>query len=231
MPIARTGNFLTVDDIGFTPSLGIESGNMDACIREVNRLGLKGVFGCPCFGFRETDLDFLPRMPQLIQVWLWEVSIGDVSGIYALEDLQLFNVHNRKQGIDFARLPRLKHAIWYYQSKDVNLGRLQGLDQLDVWHFNPKSRSFRDCSVPPSVQRLEINWANPSTLDGLPALPRCKELQLHYCRNLTSLAGIEGIAPNLERLIVTRSKRCTDIAAIDRLAKLEHVFVNKAFPG
>ena len=228
MPIARTGDFLTVNDLGYTPSLGIESGQIDACIREVNRLGLRGVFGCPCFGFRETTLDFLHRMPQLLQVWIWEASIGDVNGIYALHDLPLFHVHNRTQGIDFSRLPRLKHAIWYYQPKDTNLAQLQALDQLDVWHFNPKSRSFGDCPVPPSVQRLGINWANPHTLDGLPRLTRCKELQLHDCRNLRSLTGLERIAPNLERLIVTRSKHCTDIAAVDRLAKLAHVFINKA---
>jgi hypothetical protein len=227
MPITRIGDFLRADDIGITPMLGIESSNIQACIAEVKRLGVKGIFGCSAFDFRENNLDFLNDLPELIQVWLWEVSLQDVGGIYALQNLELFLVHNRTQGIDFSRLQKLKQVIWHYQPKDTGLAQLPDLEQLDVWHFNPKSKSFAGCPVSSDLKHLEFNWANPSTLDGLPQMPHLRELQLHYCRSLTSLEGLDRIAPNLERLIVASCKQCKDTSAIGKLTKLKHVFINK----
>ena len=208
--------------------LGIESSNILHCVAEIKRLKIKGIFGCPAFGFTETNLDFLHALPQLVQLWFWEVSLRDISGIYALHNLQLFNVHNRTHGIDFLRLSKLKKVIWRYQPKDTGLDQLPELEQLDVWHFNPKSKTFSDCQVSSGLKHLEINWANPSTLDGLPHMPLLKELQLHYCRNLTSLDGLDRLAPNLERLIVACSKQCKDTAVIGNLAKLKHFFINKS---
>ena len=228
MPIVRIGEFLKADDIGITPMLGIESSNIQRCITAVKRQQLKGAFGCPAFGFREKNLDFLHDLPQLIQLWFWEVSLQDVGGIYALENLELFNVHNRTKGIDFLRLSKLKKVIWHYQPKDTGLADLPELEQLYVWHFNPKSKTFADCPVSSDLKHLEFNWANPSTLDGLPRMPRLRELQLHYCRNLTSLDGLDRIAPNLERLVVACSKQCKDTATIGNLPKLKHVFINKS---
>ncbi len=227
MPIARNGEFLVMNDFAVAPSLGIESGNIEGCVAEVNRLGIKSIFACSAYGFREDNLDFLVQMPQLTQIWFWEVSLKHVAGIYALTDLRFFNLHNRTMGIDFSRLSRLKHVIWHHNAKDTNLDQLPEIEQLDLWRFNPKVKTFEDCTIPDRLKRLEINWANPATLDGLPVLPKCQELQLHYCRNLRTLEGIERIAPNLQRLVITASNKCKETSAVSRLTKLNHVFINK----
>ncbi len=227
MPIERLGEFLVMNGFRVSPSLGIESDNLDACVNEVNRVGIESVFACSFYGFREDNLDFLARMPQLTQVWFWDVLLRDVSGLYALRKLRYFGVCKRLQGIDFARLPTLREVVWNYEAKDTNLDTLPVIEHVDLWHFNPRSKSFAECELPTPLKHLGIYWANPASLDGLPYLPNCKELQIHRCRNLASLEGIDSIAPNLERLVMTTSGRCKDTSAVRRLTRLNHVWLNE----
>jgi peptidyl-dipeptidase Dcp len=89
-----------------------------------------------------------------------------------------------------------------------------------LWYFKPRSKHFEGLELPPDVESLEINWANPSTLAGLRELPRLRHLEIHRCRNLTSLGELPRIAPNLERLVITTSGRLTDHAALAALPRL-----------
>jgi hypothetical protein len=61
MSVERIGKFLQFNDLGITPSIGIETEIIDECIAEVISKGIKGVFGCPVFGFKQDNLNFLER--------------------------------------------------------------------------------------------------------------------------------------------------------------------------
>jgi len=203
MPIQREGQFLRFHNLGITSSLGIESTQLQACLAEVRAAGLKGVFGCPGFDFREETLDFLRELPWVEQVWFWDVNLKSVEGLYALPHLRYFGVHERRPGLDFAHFPELETVVWFHNPKDKGLAALPRLTKLHVWHYKPKEKSFAGLGLPTSLERLEFTWANPHTLEGLPLLPNLRRLELHHCRNLLSLDGLAGIAPGLRELVVT----------------------------
>ena len=225
MPIARTGKFLETPDLGITHSLGIESEMVEDCVAEIQRRGIRGVFGSRCFGFREENLDFLNRIPTTEQVWFWEIDLKDIDGLYALNGLRYFGIHERRAPIDFSRFPALDRMVWQPRAKDSGVEHLRSLSQLDLWRFKPKSKSYEDLHLPQSLEKLDVNWSNPTDLTGFPTLPNLRELQFHYCRNLMSLEGIADFAPNLRKLIVTR---CPNLVAYESVYGLDlaHLYIN-----
>jgi hypothetical protein len=197
MPIQRVGQFLITQDFEFALSLGIESHRLRDCVAEINRTGIKSAFAGRAFAFAEDNLDFLEELPHLKQIWFWEVKVCRIEGLYALKSLQHLGLHDQVPGIDFSRFQELRHVVSTYNPRDHGLEKLTNLEQIDLWRFNPKPRTFASCKVPSNLKRLDINWANPATLEGLPHLPECKELQIYFCRNLRTLEGLDAIAPNL----------------------------------
>ena len=225
MPIARVGEFLETPDLGVTHSLGIESRMVDACIAEIQRRDIRGVFGSSYFGFREETLDFLELVPAIEQVWFWDIDLKDIDGLYALGRLRYFGIHERRASIDFSRFPALHSMVWHPRTKDSGVEYLRCLSQLHLWRFKPKSKSYESLQLPQSIEKLEVNWSSPSDLQGFPTLPNLRELQFHYCRNLVSLDGIADFAPNLRKLIVTRCPNLVSYASVNDLA-LEHLYIN-----
>jgi hypothetical protein len=131
MPIHRDNGFLFADDIGIVPMLGIESAQLQECIREVKRRDLRGVFGTRTY-FLEDNLNFLNQLSGLKQLWFYELELKDSSGVYTQPELELFCVGKRKDGVDFSRLPALRHLIWSYQAKDRGIETLAHLKPLNI---------------------------------------------------------------------------------------------------
>lgn len=226
MPIERKGEFLKWDDSGFNPALGIETNRLESCIKETQNENLAGLFGSPGWGFKQDNLDFLNRTPKVEGIHFWDIDLTSINGLYSLENLRYFLLDGKRPGIDFKRLPKLETVIWTYNTKDKNLETLQSIKNFYLWHFNPSAKSFRSLQAPGVVKKLEINWANPTSLEGLPGLPNLEEAEFHLCRNLRSLEGLEDIAPKLKRIVVTRCKRLENLKALDRLKHLKEVFVD-----
>ena len=220
MPIEREGGFLWTHDLGLTPSIGIESARLDECVTEAHARRAGGVFGHPSFGFAQEDLDFLARMPWLVQVWFWDVSLRSIDGLYTLSGLRYFGVHPDRPPLDFSRFPALEHVVWIHEPRDRGLEAAASVRHVALWHYKPRSKHFAALDLPPELESLGINWANPSTLAGIRELPRLRRLEIHRCRNLASLDELPRIAPNLEELVITTSGRLSDYAA---LAALPHL--------
>ena len=227
MPIEREGPFLVSRDLAEVPSLGLESAKLSACIREAKSRPYKAVFGCPSFGFTESSLDALAELPMLESVWFWDVSLKDVEGIYQLPMLKSFGVHPKRPAIDFSRLRALQQVVWHYKPADAGISSLK-LKRLHIWHCSLESEDFTDLQLPDSLEELQINWANPSKLDGLRELPNLRSLEIHRCRNLDNLAVLPKLFPRLEHLVVAA---CGKVSVPDagwlkeRLPLLRHAYV------
>lgn len=225
MAIERVGKFLETSDLGITHSLGIETRQIDDCIREIQSRNIQGVFGCPVFGFKQDDMDFFHKIPFIRQVWFWEIKLKDIDGLYALKELEYFGVSDTRPSIDFSRFPSLKKAVWQPIRKDSGLDELDNLEELDVWRFKPKDESYSSIPVPKSLKKLDLNWCNPVNLDEMPVLDNLEELQIHYCRNLESIASIFDIAPNLKRLVITRCANLLEYEVVKE-RDWEHLYIN-----
>lgn len=207
-------------------SIGLESRQLDACVSVAVAGGYAGVFGSPYFGFHEDTLDVLERMPALEKIWFWDVEFRNIDGVYALSKLREFRLPAKRPGIDFSRLPTLENLTWNYNAKDMGIGALKLLKRLYIWHHNPKSRSLADIEIPESVEELQLNWINADSLQDLPPLTNLRRFEIHRSRNLTSIAEIPRIAPNLEYVVVHTCPRVADGEAVLRqMPKLEHGYV------
>ena len=225
MPIARVGKFFETADLGIVHSLGIESVQMGDCIAEINRRGIRGIFGCPVFGFQESNLDFLERIHEMKQVWFWEVDLNDISGLYSQKTLEYFGMSPKRPAIDFSSFTRLRDIVWHPIKHDSGIEKLKWLERLDVWRYKTKDMSFSELQLPESLRKLEFNWCNQDSISALPALPNLEELQFHYCRNLRSLSGLRASAPNLKKLVVTR---CANLETFEEPLEmnLESIYIN-----
>lgn len=227
MPITREGQFLITHDLmNNVSSLGIESSQLSACIAEAKTRRFMGVFGSPCFDFQEDNLDFLQEIPWLSQIWFWDVHLQNIEGLYSLHELKYFGIHGKRPLVDFARLPHLETLIWIYNRKDCNIESLSILKTLNLWHYNPKAKNFDGLYLPSNLEKLGINWANASNVDGLPVLPKLRRIEFHSCRNLISLSGLNQFAPALEEIIVTTSNRLVDSESFLNSLHLKLAIIN-----
>lgn len=193
--------------LGRPRAVGIESGRVELCMTRYNETDFSGLFGSPSFGFREENLDFLGlarRKPTWL--WFWDVELKNVDSLYGIDELDEFGIHPKRPGIDFSRFRRLGSVVNHWIRQDTGIAGAT-IRKYDLWHFKPRSRSFADAEIPLAVERLELYWANPSSLDGLPMLCELTELQIHRCKNLADLSSLPEIAPNLRHLVATTSSR------------------------
>jgi hypothetical protein len=70
------------------------------------------------------------------------------------------------------------------------------------------------------LEELELNWANPPSLEGLPFMPHLRRLEIARCRNLASLATLPELAPHLEHLHIQACGRVTSAMGEEILARL-----------
>lgn len=208
--------------------LGIESSQLDECVREIGRSHITSVFGSPAFGFHESDLDVLARVPHVNAVWFWDVALKNVDGLYALDELVEFGVHPKRPAINFSKFPKLRRVVWEYKRQDTGVRSLEGLEVLHSWRYRDASKTFCNLALPRNLVELEINWANVETLDGLPHLPGLRRLEVHRCRNLRSLGSIDELFPKLEHLVVAACGRVEDQEGprvVRQLSYVKHAYV------
>lgn len=207
MPIGLEGGYYISHDLAHVSCVGIESSRLHDCLAHIRSERIKGVFGCPGYGFTEPNLDFLTELPWLEAVWFWDIRLANVDGLYALKDLQFFGCHPKRPPLDFSRFPKLRSVVLEPRARDCGLKSLEELERLNLWRYRPTSKDFSSLELPESLTELGIYWANVTSCDALPALPNLRRLEVHRCRNLETLGDLGAKFPRLESLIVAACGR------------------------
>lgn len=213
------------DHIEGVPAVGVESDRIDECLTHYQRHGFQGLFGCPWFGFKQDNLDFLAGATNAKWLWFWDISLRNVDSIYDLTDLEYLGINPKGPGIDFSRLQKLRTVVNDWIKADRGIWA-STITEYHLWHYKPKTKSFEGLEVPAVVQRLELNWANPATLAGLPILNELKVLEIHRCRNLQDLSDLPRIAPNLRELVATTSSKIQATAGVLDHPCLKQVWID-----
>ena len=216
------------DNFQKVPAVGVESHRIDECLAHYNHHGFRGLFGTPTFGFNQDNLDFLARATNAKWLWFWDVSLRNVDSVYSLAELEYFGINPKRPGIDFARLPALSTVINHWIKADTGISE-STITEYHLWHYKPTSKSFDGLEIPEGVQRLELYWANPATLAGLPVMKKLKVLQIHRCRNLQDLSDLPRIAPNLRELLATTSSKIDASAGVLDHPKLKEALIDGNF--
>jgi hypothetical protein len=224
MNIHRENGFL-ISDVDSPRSVGIESERLEECIAHYHDGGFGGVFGSPCFGFRGANLDFLTRCPSARRVWFWDCSFDSVEGLYALTDLAHCGVMEKRPGIDYSRFNSLHTLVCHWNKKDSGFSQ-SSIKKFYLWHFNPRSKVFDGIAMPDGVERLDLTWLSPFSLDGLPVMSSLSELQIHRGRNLSDISSLATIAPNLKKLIITTCGRLKEYEELSNHPTLELAIID-----
>lgn len=216
------------DNFEKVPAVGMESNRVDECLAHYHRHGFRGLFGNPSFGFTQDNLDFLADATNARWLWFWDVSLRHVDAIYELTDLEYVGINPQRPGIDFSRFRALRTVINHWIKADAGL-KQSTTTEYHLWHYKPKSRSFEGLEIPAGVERLELYWATPATLVGLPVMTKLRVLQLHRCRNLHDLSALPHIAPNLQELLTTTSSKIDATAGVLDHPKLKKAIIDGKF--
>jgi hypothetical protein len=234
MPVSLENGFYQTHDFAHVSGLYVDSKQFSKCIEEIKSKKIKGVFGSPAFGFKEDNLDFLASMPWVEAIWFWDVSLKNIDGIYTLKNLRFFGCHPKRPPINFEHFENLQSAVIEPKAKDTGLSSLSSLELLHVWHYKPKNKDFLSLDAPKSLKELQINWANPSSLESLPDLPKLKKLEVHRCRNLEKLGDLNAKYPSLEHLVVDACGKVSKSEAertINSFKNLKHAYIQgQRFP-
>lgn len=212
------------EKLGILPAIGIDSENLEACIREIATNKVEGVFGHPNFGFRQDNFGFFQKIPHVKQINFWDVDIKNIDGIYHLNGLESFHVEPKRPGVDFSKFKRLKKIITDHHVADSGLSSALSVRMFHFWNFSPMEKSYKAADFPPNIEELKVTKANPANLDGLPRLDNLRHLEIHYCRNLESIDAIVQAAPRLEVLII---EKCPKLIEYEFLSEMKGIaFVN-----
>lgn len=201
------------DYIADAPGLGVNSARVEECLARYRQQQFQGLFGCPSFGFSQQDMDFLTEAPDVRWLWFWDVSLRNIDPIYGLTKLEHLGINPKRPGIDFSRLRALQTVVNHWIKADTGITD-SSITQYNLWHYKPATKSFQGLQIPAGVRRLELYWANPATLEGLPVLRNLEVLQFHRCRNLQDLSALPRIAPNLQTLLTTTSSKIDATAGV-----------------
>ncbi|NND99256.1 MAG: hypothetical protein HKN47_18205 [Pirellulaceae bacterium] len=202
----KNGFFVWGDYQQGSPGLGVQSDRIDECIDYYHANGFNGLFGSASFGFDQDNLDFLVQAPAVQWLWFWDINLKNIDPLYGLNQLNHFGIHPKRPGIDFSRLPSLRTAVNFWIKSDTGITKSK-ITEYYHWHYKPRDKSYEGLEMPKNVKKLEMNWANPASLEGLPVMKKLKSLQFHRCRNLNDLSALPRVAPNLENLLITTSSK------------------------
>jgi len=227
MPIALepSGFYEWHEPLNPVPALGIDSNRLDEVVAYYHEKPFRGLFGHSSFGFDQSDLDFLARTPDAAFLWLWDITLTNIDGIYALSELAYAGINHKRPAIDFSRFPALRKVVNHWNKADIGISD-SAITDYSLWHFKPRSKSFEGLNIPLGVETLELNWANPAALDGMPQLNRLRELQIHRCSNLRDLSALRTIAPNLEYLATSTSKQIEPTTGVVDHPSLQRAYIN-----
>jgi hypothetical protein len=204
--LRQSGFYEWHDHIKGLPGLGIDSKRVDECLAYYQQHGFQGLFGHTSFGFDQDHLDFLTHTKNVKWLWFWDIVLKNIDPIYELTELENMGISPKRPGIDFSRLQSLRTVVNHWIKSDTGIAA-STITEYDLWHYKPTSKSFAGLEIPTNVERLELYWANPATLAGLPVMQQLKSLQFHRCRNLHDLSLLPQIAPNLQELLTTTSAK------------------------
>lgn len=208
-----------------SPGLGVESGRVSDCLDYYDRHGFGGLFGSEFFGFKQDDLNFLRGASETTWLWFWDIKLKDIDALYDLQKLEHFGINPKRPGIDFSRFPVLRMVVNHWVKQDTGIAD-STIRKYNLWHYKPRSKSFKGLEIPKNVERLELYWANPAALSGLPVMKKLKYLEIHRCRNLVDLSELPRIAPNLTELLTTNSSRLDVSSGVVEHPKLKSALID-----
>jgi hypothetical protein len=142
----------------------------------------------------------------------------DLTGVEHFAELEYLRIDD-KQPVDLAAFKKLKFLVIHWSNKIMNFDQCLALEQLNLWHFNTKTNSFKSFPYLQSLKELNLYWGNAATLEGLRLSDSIRKIEFHRYPKLTSISPLKH-AISLESLSFEYCKRLQDHSSVGFLENL-----------
>jgi len=139
----------------------------------------------------EADLSMLRKCRQIRSLAL-EGNILHAEVLDDLPELESLAIDNT-MGKSRMQLQNLKLHTLYIQKPGRNIegfDRIEGLRELAVWNYQPKSRNLWELSGLNALEKLMLIRPRIDSLEGLERLSRLTVLEIHYSRTLKDISAL-----------------------------------------
>jgi len=178
------------------------------------------------YGISDTDFVFLKdfNFVNFLSIINWWTK--DISQIHNLTELHTLNiVTDCKTKIDFSQFPKLTNCILHWRSGATSLYKSTLLEDLCLFHYNPKEKNLLNLSNLKNLKKLQVNSSPINSLEGIENLQNIEKLELYYLRNLENIEHIKQL-PKLKKLSMESCKKA-NLQAIAHLQQIEKLLLTK----
>jgi len=164
-----------------------------------------------------SGIEFLADVPSLRHLILVNLLERNVEPLQHLTHLQSLTLNAYATSpLDFSYLESLAQAYIEWRPQYRGISSCVNLQDLFLNRYN--DQDLRSLTPLTSLQALRLGDSRRiSSLNGIRSLPRLRSLGLLGLPRLTSLVGLDQLAPTLEELDITQ---CRHLISIDQLAAL-----------
>jgi hypothetical protein len=220
---ASSGFFVDLDEDGHEVMVLRESWNSShnevMALLNIRRLRLS-----ESAGWRDTSLDFVNTLTNLISLEIYSYGVTDLGPIASLSGLEKIGLNCRyKKEIDFSIFPELKTLLLNWRSGAESLEGSTGLRVLNIMNY--PFGTLENLSRLSLLETLKITSSKLTTLEGTGRLSHLLNLDLFRCTRLEALTGIES-NPTLTDLSVDCCRKFSDLQPLQSLETLEEIGLN-----
>ncbi|MBC9931119.1 hypothetical protein [Chitinophaga qingshengii] len=212
-----------------TKFLVLESNRLQACLNYAVKKNIKAIIINDYEDYLP-DLNFLHQYDFFTEVFC-AADLEDISAIYALKKLQKLSISNGKHEVDLTRFSALKECSIDWNNKIKGLDQPNNILHLEIWKFKPASKDFTILSGCTQTNILKITESNIESFKGIDAMRSLGHFEGHYLSKLTTLDGLEAIAPHLMTLILEYCRKLSNYDTVLRqLVHLKKIILGDCGP-
>ncbi|MCM1500889.1 MAG: hypothetical protein NC124_20720 [Clostridium sp.] len=195
----------------------IESSCLEKYISYIKKYKVKGVYLCSIY-FDLKNIDFLNHCNSIEKINLNCSSIDDYSGLYYLQNLKELILQESRGVVDLGRISQLEMLIIDMKNKSITgLDKMEHLESLTLYHYNPKSRDLTELRLRSAIRSLSLVQSSIETLKGCEKFIHLEVLECYY---LSKLCDIRYIQSNAKTLQVLKFEVCKKIRNHEVIAEL-----------
>lgn len=197
------------------------SANLDAVAKLLRGGEIDGVGLSPHHGYTG-DPALLNDLSSFAGVVFTDAGSLDCHAISRLHELRFITLGGaRARGFDFSGLCNLADLRIGWHPGDV-LPRGEGaLESLYLKGYYPKSKNLTGLPEYENLETLELVQAGVTSLDGVERQKKIRELDVSYCKGLTTIAALVGAS--VERVHFEACGRIGDIPTLSRCPRIKSI--------
>ncbi len=222
---------INVDGLNFTEENGqigaliITGENLQSEINYIIENKILSIYLSKFLSKKIDNIEFLKDISFIEKININDLSVN-YSPIIELNGLKkaILSINSKEQKIDFSHFKLLESLTCDWFDDFPNFNKNDRLKELNIWKFNPKSKSLGSLKLPKVIQKFHLSQTNIEDLNGLESIS-LEEFECYYCRNLKSLKGLSNFAENIKTIIIENARNLTDYTALKSCSKLSKLIL------